>query len=244
MDVVFIPGLLCTPELFKHQADNLPQGAHPHLLPLPDGNCVESLASQLLQKCPSRFVAVGVSLGGIVAMEMMRQAAERIEGVALLGTCAEDESESISQIRYDLLEIARHEGIDYLFREKLAKALIRPDHLTPDLLTLLVRMGQQTGLNRFAGHADALASRTSAFEVLSNWKKPSLLVCGKDDKLCPPRMHYDMLASLTGAEFHQMADCGHLSVIEKPEQTSAILCRWLSQNFTLDNQVEDHEICA
>ena len=221
--------MLCDAELFAHQTEHLAGVANITVGDLTGDGSVAGMAGTVLAAAPERFALAGLSLGGIVAMEIMRREPERVERLALLDT-------SPLPPRPDQLETwAGFEALtgDGRFMEvtteRLMPALIHPDRQNDLALTAAIEsMAENVGEKAFLRQLSAQRGRPDSRESLSGIECPTLVLCGREDALCPYALHEEMAGIIPGATLVPVEGCGHLSSLERPEAVTAVLRYWLA----------------
>lgn len=237
LPLLLVPGLLCDEDSWSGLADALaphrPVIVGPCAMPEPLDRLVD-MARHLLRAVPApRFAVAGHSMGGRIALEMLRLAPERIAGLALLdsGTAARPagaagEEERVA--RLSLVELARREGLDAVARQWLPPMVHAPV-LGTALHERMVAMVVRTSVDRFAAQVQALLDRPDAEPVLRSARCPVLLVCGQQDRWSPPDRHRAMQSLVPSAVLRLIDECGHMSPMEQPAAVTAALTSWLAQ---------------
>nr|WP_213807915.1 alpha/beta fold hydrolase [Granulicella sp. dw_53] len=226
--IVFIPGLLCTAEVFAPQVEALwPYGPVTVASTL-EGSTVSEMASSILASAPPRFALAGISMGGYICFEIMRQAPERVLKLALLDTSARpDIPEQITQ-RRALVEQARTGDFEALVAQVLT-AILHPAHQTdPALRKTNVRMGLTVGVEGFARQQEAVIGRIDSRPDLAAISVPTLVVVGDNDLLTPPERAQEMASAIPDARYTVVPECGHESTLEQPEEINRALIAWIS----------------
>ena len=225
--LVLVPGMMCDARLFAPQIAAL-SGRRPlHLAAISDHDSVEALAAAILAAAPLRFALAGLSMGGIVAMEILRQAPVRVRRLALLDTNPLAETEAVRRGREPQIEKALAGRLDSVMRDEM-----KPNYLAdgPDrtaILDLCMAMALDLGPEVFVRQSRALAARPDQQETLRAWRGPTLILMGAEDHLCPRDRHELMHALIPGSRLAIIEHAGHLPTLEKPAETTAELLRWL-----------------
>lgn len=220
--VIFLPGFMCDARLFGPQVRFF--SAHDYdckVGDLSNAATIERMASQMLRKAPDRFALVGLSMGAIVAMEIMRQAAGRVSHLALLNTTARQDA--AGQARKDQMKRVVGGELSLVMREELKPQYLAPENRTPAILDLLDAMGASLGEDTFMKQSMALTIRNDAFAVLADIACPTLVLGGELDRVCPPDRHEEIARRIPGAELKLLAGCGHISTLEQPDAVNAAL---------------------
>jgi pimeloyl-ACP methyl ester carboxylesterase len=191
---------------------------------------VEEMASQVLASAPAKFIPVGFSLGGIVALEIARSSPERLLGLVLADTNAFADLPERAAARL-VQQVAVGAG-------QLARVVaeeLKPNYLAPsnrdrsDILDLTMAMALELGPQVFKRQSEALRLRRDARGDLPLIASPALLLCGNEDPLCPPSWHLDMAKQIPAAECRVIPDAGHLLPLERPEEFSSAIVEWLGR---------------
>ncbi len=225
--LVLLPGMMCDARLFAPQIAAL-SARRPLVLPtLTAHDDVALLAADALALAPPRFALAGLSMGGIVAMEMLRQAPERVDRVALLDTNPQAESDEIRARRLPQIARAQAGGLEDVMRREMKPHYLADGPHRTAILDLCMAMALDLGPEVFARQSRALAARPDQQETLRGWAGPALILMGADDRLCPRDRHELMHALMPGSRFVVIDGAGHLPTLEQPERTNAALGRWL-----------------
>lgn len=228
-NLVFLPGLLCDERLWARQIDSLRDVARPFVGDLTRHDRIADMAEYVLDNVPERISVVGLSMGGYVAMEIMRQAPERVERLALLDTTARPDSEERKRRRQGLIELAgkgQFKGVT----PRLLPMLIHPDRMQDQRLTsVIMQMAEHVGQEAFLRQQMAIMARTDSRHDLRSVNCPTLIMCGRDDTLTPVEQSAEMASVIYGAKLVTIDDCGHLSSLERPHAVSAVLRYWLQE---------------
>lgn len=187
---------------------------------------VEKLAARLLSDVPEDFALVGLSMGGIVALELIRQAPERVTHLALLNTT--HRADQSGERRNAQLERVRRGELDLVLRDELKPIYMHPANRLKARLDLLAHMAEELGEATFERQAKALMQRRAYTDLLPSIECPTLVLTGEDDAVCPPALHQEMANSIPGARLVLIPQCGHLSTLEQPEAVNLALLELLS----------------
>lgn len=227
--IVFLPGMMCDARLFTPQINAL-SGSHPVMChPLVRHDTVEALAAQILSNTPDRFALVGLSMGGIVAMEVVRQAPDRVERLALLDTNPLAEKDEVKEKRIPQVEAAQNGELRRVMRDEMKPNYLADGPNLGAILDLCMAMAMELGPDIFVAQSHALQTRPDQSEVLSHYNGPALVLCGREDGLCPVERHELIHALLPNSELVIVENAGHLPTLEQPAQTNAALTRWLER---------------
>lgn len=188
-----------------------------------------AVAADVLREAPfGRFALAGLSMGGYVVLEMMRQAPERISRLALLDTSGRADTPEQTKRRVEFIELAvrgRFIGVS----EALLPMLVHPDRMGDESLVATIKtMARNTGRAAFIRQERAIMSRSDSMPHLAAIACPTLVLCGRDDALTPLVCHEELAARIRGAELAVIERCAHLSTLERPAEVTEALKRWLA----------------
>ena len=225
--LVLLPGLLCDARLWRAQAEGLADLAEVTVADLTGADSVAGLARAVLAAAPARFAVAGLSMGGYVLQEMLRQEPGRLERIALLDTSAAADRPEQGERRRAQMALAA-EGRLAEVVETLLPGLVHPDRLADAELTGVVRaMAETVGAPAFVRQQTAIMGRPDGWADLARVACPALVLCGADDALTPPAPHERMAQAIAGSRLVVVGDCGHLSPLEQPAAVNAALREWL-----------------
>ena len=231
--LVLLPGMMCDARLFAAQTAAFSATRAVHIGPITEGETVAEMAEAVLAGAPERFALAGLSMGGIVAMEMVRQAPERISRLALLDTSPLPETPEAAALRGPQIAGARAGRLEDVMRDEMKPRYLAPGHGRIEVMRVVMEMARALGPDVFVRQSRALQRRPDAQPVLRGVTVPTLILCGRHDALCPVRRHEFMQSLVTGSTLEIIEDAGHLPTLEKPEETTAALGRWLSDTLLL-----------
>jgi len=225
--LVLIPGMMCDARLFAPQIGAFSGNRTIISAPISAYDNVEALAADILANTPDRFALAGLSMGGIVAMEILRQAPERIERIALLDTNPLAELEEVKSKRLPQMALVEAGELAHVMRDEMKPNYLSDGPNRQEHLDLCMQMAIDLGAQVFVNQSRALMERPDQTETLSSANIPALVLCGIDDALCPVSRHEFMAEILPNAQLEIIEGAGHLPTIEQPELTNAALKRWL-----------------
>ncbi len=227
IDLVLVPGHLCDGAMWERQIAALGDIARPVVADTLSDESMSGMASRILANAPQRFALAGLSMGGMIGFEVMRQAPERVERLALLDTNhLADLPERIGQ-RQAMIDRFDAGGADDVVEEFLG-LLVPPSRFhEAGLMDPMRAMMRRTARKALPAQVKALLGRPDSRADLPNYELPVTLVCGREDQLTPLALHEDMAGLIPGAYLEVIEDCAHMSTMEKPEQVNAILRSWL-----------------
>lgn len=224
--LVLIPGMMCDARMWGKLPDALaPRPVH-HALPV-DGESIAAMAAAILSKAPPRFALAGLSMGGIVAMEMLEQAPDRIERLALLDTNPLAERAEVAARRAPQIARALSGDLRGVMRDEL-----KPNYLADAgdtaTLDLCLAMAEALGPEVFRRQSIALRDRADRTATLARFTGPALVLMGSEDRLCPRDRHDLMHALMPQSRLVIVQGAGHLPPLETPIRLRTALKDWLS----------------
>jgi pimeloyl-ACP methyl ester carboxylesterase len=219
--------MMCDARLFAPQIAALSAGRAVLVPPLTGTNTIAGMAHLVLKFAPPQFALAGLSMGGIVAMEIMRHAPERVTHLALMATNPKAEDPAVSANREHQKAQVRQGHLRAVLRDEM-----KPNYLTDsahkdDILDLCMTMAMDLGPEAFLNQSEALATRPDQQDNLKLVNVPSLILCGKEDRLCPLDRHVLLAQLIPGARLEVIDGAGHLPTLEQPEATTTALRIWL-----------------
>ena len=225
--LVLLPGLLCDSALWQHQINDLKDFCDITVMDLTRDNSIAALAERVLDEAPDSFALAGLSMGGYVAFEILRQAPERVDRLALVDTNARPDSEEQSRNRRRLLrlaEIGTFKGVT----PRLLPTLVHPSRLEdPNVAGVVMEMAERVGQDAFVRQQTAVMNRPDSRPDLDAIRVPTLVLAGREDMLSPVACQEEMMKHLPFGTLVYAEECGHLAPLERPEVVNAAFRTWL-----------------
>jgi pimeloyl-ACP methyl ester carboxylesterase len=227
--LVLLPGLLNTRRIFEPQIEALSDLADGVVPELWHHDTIGAMAEATLALAPPTFALVGFSMGGYVAFEILRRAAQRVERLALMDTQATPDSAESTKRRRALLEqtkIGRFRGV----QRTLLPQLVHSRHINDDaIIQPIFDMAQEIGADGFVREQRAIIDRADSRRLLVDIDIPTVVIVGRQDQVTPLPRSEEMAADIADSRLVVLEECGHMSPLEKPADVTAALRRWLSQ---------------
>jgi pimeloyl-ACP methyl ester carboxylesterase len=230
--LILVPGLLCDEVVWAQQRAALAERVDVHVAHHGLLDSLGAMAQRIIDQAPSRFAIAGHSMGGRVALEVVRRVPDRVIALALLDTGATplapgEAGEREASGRYALLEASRRQGMRAMAWIWLQN-MVHPSRLSDSALTepILEMMARKTP-DIFAAQIQALLSRPDARDVLPKIRCPALLLCGNEDAWAPVKQHGDMASVIPRSKLIVVPECGHMSPMERPEAVTEAFREWL-----------------
>ena len=223
---VLIPGLACSARLYAGQIAALWRHGPVMVADHTRQDSMAAIAASILAEAPPRFALAGLSMGGYVSFEILRQAPGRVARLALLDTQATPDAPEASERRRAQIALARQgrmrEVVDQLFPNLVHPA--RVDDRT--LLELNYRMAEEVGVEGFVRQQTAIIGRPDSRPDLPRIACPTLVLVGDGDRITPEAKAREMAEAIDGAQLVVIPASGHLSTLEQPEMVTAALEAW------------------
>jgi pimeloyl-ACP methyl ester carboxylesterase len=223
LPIILVPGLAGS---LRSYADILPglwrHGPLTVARPTED-DTMAAIAARILADAPLRFVLVGHSMGGYVALEIMRQAAERVARLALLNTSARTDTPEVTEARRRRVALTRAGR----YAEQQAAAFPNSVHPSrsgdPRLMEISRLAGEDVGPDAFIRQQTAIMGRSDSRPLLGAIRIPTLVLTSDTDLLVSNAFSQEMADLIPGARLVIVPDCGHSSPSEKPQAVVAAL---------------------
>jgi pimeloyl-ACP methyl ester carboxylesterase len=227
INLVLLPGLLTDARLYQFQVEDLSDMAQSTVADLTVADTIAELAADVLTHAPQQFALAGLSMGGYVAMEIMRQAPERVLGLALLDTSARPDTPEGTANRRKLMEQA--ETNFQIVLDTLMPKLVHPSRMIYNsIVDTVYSMGHRIGKDNFLKQQRAIIGRIDSRPHLAKIAGcPTLILCGRDDILTPLELHEEMAAAIPGSRLVVIEECAHLSTMGQPKLVSEAMRVWL-----------------
>lgn len=226
VDLVLVPGLGSDNAIWQPTVEALGSKYSCLIADTFTGATLPEIADHVLSQSPARFSLAGVSMGGMISLEIMRRAPDRVVRLALIDTNASADTEdqaagreamnSVMLAADDLTPLVTR-GVDFMVGPN-ASAEVR---------SALIEMALRVGAARYVRQNRAVAARSDQASLLPTINVPTLVVVGADDKMTPPSFAEKIHAGIGGSDLHIIPDCGHLPPIESPEKLARLLRVWM-----------------
>lgn len=233
--LLLVPGVLCSPRLFAAQIAALGNEAEIVVpdwrrAPLSIWDSWETAARWVVDQMPAeKFALAGLSLGGMLAVEIMQFAADRVNRLALLDTGMRSQNEAERAIRRARIRLADEGHFELVLGMQMTRFI--PGYRLPDkpLVDEVMTMCSEIGVEIYKRQEELAAIRVDRRPDLPRIQCPTIVVCGRDDAATPLFLSEEMAEAIPAAALVVVEQCGHLVTMEKPEETNQILKLWLSR---------------
>lgn len=227
LPIVLVPGLNCSARLYAEQIPALWRFGPVFVADHTRDDTISAIARRILAAAPPRFALAGLSMGGYISFEIVRQAAERVAKLALLDTGARAESPEQTQMRRPRIELARAGHVAEV-SDSLFPILVHPNRHNDEVLKRLMRtMAEEVGAEAFLRQQQAIMARPDSRPGLSAITCPTLVLVGDGDAATPPALSQEIAAAIPGARLVVVPDCGHMSTLERPQAVAEALVDWM-----------------
>jgi len=232
MNLLLLPGLLCDRAAWAPVLPHVEGVADCRVPDYADETSLGAMAERVLASAPPKFAVAGHSMGGRVALEIVRRAPERVERLALLDSgCHARPTGSTGEAeragRLALLATARQHGMRTMARAWVQPMVLEERLADAVLIDAILDMFARRTPQQFAGQVEALLARPDATDVLRAVTCPALILCGREDAWATPAQHEEMAALIPVGRLAIIARCGHMAPMERPDAVGAALAAWL-----------------
>ena len=228
LPMVLVPGLLCTARLYAEQVPVLWRFGPVMIADHRRDDTAAAIAARILAAAPPRFALAGLSMGGYLALEVMRQAPDRVARLALLDTNARVDTPEISERRRRQIELAQNGRLGEIVDQQLPLFVHRDRRGDTSLIEIVRVMAEETGVEAFVRQQRALIGRADLRSHLAAIRCPTLVLVGDGDELTPPTLAKEIAGSITGARLVVVPASGHLSTLEQPVAVNTALVEWMA----------------
>ena len=228
LPIVLVAGLNCSARLYGEQLPLMWQFGPVTIADHRRDDTIAAIAGRVLAAAAPRFALAGLSMGGYIAFEMVRQAPERVMKLALLDTGAGAETADRTAARQPLLELAQSGRFAEITDLQFPFLVHRSRHHDAALKAIVRAMNAETGAEAYLRQQRAIISRPDSRPHLAAIACRTLVVVGDDDQLTPPDLAREMASAIPRARLAVIAECGHLSTVERPQAVNKALAEWLS----------------
>lgn len=227
--LVFLPGMMCDGRIFEDQIRTFSGSMPVMVLPLAGGDTVEKIAARMLNHLPPRFALAGVSLGGALAMEIMRRAPDRVSRLCLMGTSPLAEQPGQAANRETQIIAARAGRLGDALRETVPLEALAPGPGRLEVHNLYWRMGVELGPELYVAQARAMQRRPDQQATMRRVQVPVLVLSGAYDVLTPLSTNDLLLRLIPQARLEILPQAGHFPTLEQPAAVNRALLNWLAE---------------
>jgi pimeloyl-ACP methyl ester carboxylesterase len=226
--LLLLSGLLCDRTIWADIPDRLASAADVSVISFGGFSSLAAMADHVLKMAPERFAVAGHSMGGRVALEVVRSAPQRVSGLALLNTGVHTVRDGEPQSRGRLLRLAYEHGMSALAAEWLPPMMAPDVARNAQLMPSLTAMIERSTPDSYAGQVNALLNRPEVLSVLPTIGVPTLLLSGSEDTWSPVSQHETMRRRIPHATLFEIHGAGHMAPFERPDAVAVALREWLT----------------
>jgi len=227
--ILLIPGLNCSARLFAAQLPALWQLGPVTVADHRRGETMAEIARRILAAAPPRFQLGGLSMGGYLALEIMRQEPSRVARLALIDTSARPEAPAQTERRQKLIAFAEAGRFPKEVNDVLWPLMVDPSRQADGALRAEIDlMAEETGAEVFVRQQRAVMGRGDSRPLLASIACPALVIVGETDLLTPPSHAEEIAKNIPDARFERLANCGHMSTMEKSDDVTQLLVKFFA----------------
>ncbi len=231
LPLLLLPGTVCDIRLFAPMLRRL---AVPivSVVDMSGEASTTELAARILRDAPARFSLLGFSLGGIVALEIIAQAPERVARLALVDTTGRPDPEANATVRRAAVAKARAEGMEGYIADAWSR-LVAPGNVGNDeLKSVITAMARDAGADMLASQSEVAIHRADSRPRVSAITVPTLILAGEAEQVCPIEAHRELAEGIAGARFFTIPEAGHFAPLENPAAVARHIRGWLDWTDT------------
>jgi len=236
-NLVLLPGFMCNERLFERQIKTLAKlGIHCQVPTWSNESTIFGIAAEILRDTSAPIALAGLSMGGIIALEIFRQAPERVTHLALLNTTPFADRSQEERRRH--INRIHHGELLAVLSEDLKPKYLAPANANSEILSLISAMATRLGPEVFVRQSFALMFRQDYLKLLPDIKCRTLILTGDQDRVCGQDISTYMASKMPQAEHKIIKDCGHLSTLEKAEEVTQSLLDLLQINTNVKKKAK------
>jgi pimeloyl-ACP methyl ester carboxylesterase len=228
LPIVLIPGLLASPRLYAEQIPALWRIGPVTIAEHARDDSMGAIAGRILASAPPRFALAGLSMGGYVCFEILRQAPQRVARLVLLDTSARADTPEQSEQRRSQIEGARSGRLSEI-ADMLFPRLVHARRWGDESLRRIWRaMVQEVGAEGFVHQQTAIIGRPDSRSGLTAVRCPTLVIVGDGDVATPLERAEEIANGIRDARLAIIRDSGHLSTLEQPAAVTKAMVEFLT----------------
>jgi len=230
MTTILVPPLLCSPLAYVPVLDTVWSFGAVCVADTGSDDSIAAMATRLLHDAPEEFTLLGTSMGGYVALEVMRQAPERVRALALVSTSARADTPDQIEARRRQSQLVLEGHFDTLVDAAFPSLVAARDEANPALLAAWRAMAAGVGPEAFLRQQRATTERVDSRELLSSISCPTTVIHGAEDRLIPVEVGRELAAAIPGAELVIIEGAGHLAFSEQPALSASAVRQFLERS--------------
>lgn len=226
MDIVLIPGALATPKFWHNQEKYLHDKHNIHHVVNFSGKSITEIAETIIQNLPDKFALIGFSLGGYIAIELIKLIPDRISKLVLINSGARPISTRGQLERERSIELINNGKFDFLIKLIFKNSIFDKDK-RHELLPFLKEMAVKIGPKLYLEQLTAIVNKPDHSKVLTKIQCPTLLLASKNDLVMPNERSEHMAKYISNSQLIYLDNCGHMAPLEQPDNVNRIISDWL-----------------
>lgn len=225
--LVMIPGTLCDVNLFENQQIGISDLANCQVVDCSRCDSLADMATLILSEIEGNFALLGFSYGGIIAFEIMRQAPQRVTRLILLNTNYKAPSEATITSQKKYLKMVETGDFRKITTDFTKDSMLHPNHVKNiEIREKVLRMALNVGELGFINQVKSQLNRLDSTDDLPKINCPTLIITGREDRICPPVLHEEMARLIPNSTLIIIEECGHLTTLEQPEIVNDTIRKW------------------
>ena len=225
--LILLPAFMSTRTQWLHQVEGLSDIADCAVIELAPYASVKDMAAAVLEKAPKRFALAGLSLGAFTAFEIMRQAPERVDRLALISTSSNGDEPQRTAGRKAQIATVREGKFNEVVDGFLDVLQSEANPWSPELRETVRKMVCEVGPEGFLRQQDAMWFRPAVRDSLPAISCPTVVIHGRDDRSWPVKHAYETALGIPGSRLVLIDNAGHFPTMDSPEETTAAMRDWL-----------------
>lgn len=230
--LVLLPGMMADARVFAPQIAALSGARAVQVAPLL-GASIEDIAARVIVNAPPRFALAGWAMGGVVAAEILRQAPDMVTRLALMDTTTQTEDPDTAAAREPQIALAKAGRLEDVMRDEMKPRYLAPGPHRLEIINTVLAMAKSFGPDVFESQSRAMMRRPASQDILAAAECPVMVICGSHDPVFPVAGHEAIASAIPNATLEIIEDAGHMPSLEKAEETTAALDRWLNDRLLL-----------
>jgi pimeloyl-ACP methyl ester carboxylesterase len=227
--ILLIPGLNCDARVYRDTVESLWQFGSVTIANHLDGEGLPEIAADILRQAPPSFALGGFSMGGYIALEMLRQAPRRITKLALIDTNARADAPETTELRRRRIEAVRAGRFGMIVQQSFA-GIVHPSHAGDEaLLATHKAMAETCGPDAYIRHQLAIIARPDFRGDLQQIGVPTAIIVGDADTVSPVDTAREMAANIPQSHLVIVREAGHLAPLEQPVAVNSALAEWAAR---------------
>jgi pimeloyl-ACP methyl ester carboxylesterase len=231
--LVLIPPMLCDARVFAPLTAAMSPNHAVCIMPTTGGERIEDIASRILDWAPTRFALLGLSMGGTVALEIIRRAPTRVLRIALMDCTSQPETLQTAAAREPLIVAARAGRFKDVVAQEMPAACFAEGPHRRAAMECVTDMAWAMGPEAYVAQARATQRRRDQSATLRQIRQPALVICGAEGPIYPVCRHEFMAKMIPYSRLEVIEGAGHLPTLEQPEATLDIVRGWMRQPLVL-----------